>query len=362
MAPIAGTPARPARPSIPVVDRGRGARLGTLRMAAIGLVVLVHTTAGPDAPAFAAASEAERLFAAVAFRLATALAVPIFLLLAFMSLHPRTSGQRDTSAIIASRFRRLAPAYLFWTVVYGALKIASGGGHGPERIAEYVLLGASAAHMYFLPLLLALTALLPLWLALARRPWLGLAACVALPLGASYALDLSGTTGPWSQAALGLLGSAVYALAALTLVEWWGAWEPPERWRRPTLVLASGLALVAGAALTGQAVAEAAAAASLPAPLLVRVARVAFPIAVTCALLSSRARLPPQTIGLGPLVFGVYLVHPFVAKLALAPLTRIPLLAAHQVALGPLVAPIVLAASLCLVLLLMGTPLRRVLA
>jgi len=356
-----GTPARPARPPPPAVDRTRPARLATLRVAAIGLVVLVHTSTGPGYPAFRAAGEAERLFSGVTFRLASALAVPLFLLLSFMSLHPRTSGRPRASEVVAGRFRRILPTYLFWTAIYGVLKIAAGGGHGPERLAEYVLLGASAAHMYFLPLLLVLTALLPVWLLLARRPWLAVLAGASLPLGASYAADALHLAGPWAQAGLGFLGNGVYAVAGLALVEGWGGWEPPDRWRRPTLLVAAGVTLVAGAALTGHAVAEAGAAAPLPAAFLVRMARVALPIAVTCALLSARARLPAWTIGVAPLVFGVYLVHPFVAKLALAPLARIPALAAHAVVVGPLLAPVVLAASVWLVLALMGTPLRRVL-
>ncbi len=346
-----------------VASRSRATRLAAVRIAAIGLVVLVHTSTGPADPAFAEAGGASRALADVAYRVGLALAVPTFLLLAFMALHPRLAGARDYRRLVGSRCVRLLPTYLFWTAAYAALKVAAGAARlTPRTLLEYVVLGKSAAHLYYLPLLLGLTALVPAWLALARRPALAAAACALLPLGASYAVEWLEPSGAWAQAALGLAGNAVYAIAGLALVERWGGWEPPPERRALTSAGCLAAALLCGSIVAAHAFAEAGAGAVLLASALTRVARVGFPIASVAAVLSSRLRFPEWTVGLAPLAFGVYLVHPLVAKPLHLLVARVPALADSQLLLGPPMALLALAASFGLVVALMDTRLRRVLA
>lgn len=349
--------------SAAAVIPGRAERLASLRLGAISLVVLIHTSVGPANPAFAEASEGARALSAVGYRLASCLAVPVFLLVAFMGMHPRTGGARTYRKTLATRCLRLAAPFLFWTAVYGGVKLASGSvALTPRLLAEYLVLGGAAAHLYFLPLLAALTALLPLWLAIARRPAMAVATCLALPVAASYAVEALRPDDPWRQAAFGLLGTACYAVAGLALVERWRGWEPPTPYRALLAWAAAALALLAAGVLAGHALEEARASAALSPALAARTARVVFPLATAVALLASRLRPPAWTVGVAPLAFGVYLVHPFLAKGAVLATRHVDLLRGSDLLLGPALGLGVLAASTTLVLWLMGTPLRRVLA
>jgi hypothetical protein len=114
--------------------------------------------------------------------------------------------------------------------------------------------------------------------------------------------------------------------------------------------------------LAGHALEEARASAALSPPLAARVARVVLPLATSAALLASRLRPPAWTVGVAPLAFGVYLVHPFLAKGAVLATRHVEFLRGSDLLLGPALGLGVLGASTALVLWLMGTPLRRVLA
>lgn len=342
-------------------SRARTSRLDALRVGAAGLVVFIHASAGPASLSQDSAEPLTRALAGSAFRLASSLAVPTFLLLAFLQIAPALGARTDLRRV-AQRCARIVPVYLFWTALYAAMKLASGGAHAtPSVVAQYVLLGSSAAHLYFLPLLLVLTALAPLWIALARRPVLGAAAAIALPLGSSYLSGVAGE-GVWIQSLLGMTGNAVYAIAGAALALRWRGGEPAPERRRLVFAVSFGVALAAGAIVAAHGAAEGLAAASLPAPLAARAARVAFPVATLCAVLSSRVRLPGWTATLAPLTFGIYLVHPLVLVPIRMLEARVGHLASHDVLLALPNALLGFAAAALAVLVLLDTRLRRVLA
>jgi surface polysaccharide O-acyltransferase-like enzyme len=351
--------------TVTVTDRAvtsaRVTRTNFLRGGGIALVVFIHASSGPEALDVAALTPSVRVAAGVAVRLATSLAVPIFLLLAFMQLHPTLAGRQDLRRL-ARRCARILPVYLFWTAVYAVLKLTVGGVRPTAGlIAEYVFLGKAAAHLYFLPLLVVLTASLPIWLWIARRRYLAIAAAAALPLGTSYLDGLPGLS-VWAHSLLGILGNSVYAIAALAIVERWGGWEPAGASRRRTLLLFSAAALASGIVLAAHGAAEGLSASPLSASWLVRAARVAFPISTACAVLASRAHLPEWTAPLAPLTLGIYVVHPLLLQPLRMLEARVPLLGGHSSLLAVPNSIVVLAATVAIVLTLMNTRLRKVLA
>jgi peptidoglycan/LPS O-acetylase OafA/YrhL len=342
-------------------SRARASRLDALRVGAAGLVVFIHASAGPATLSAESATPLSRALAGSAFRLASSLAVPTFLLLAFLQLAPALGARTDLRRV-AQRCLRIVPVYLFWTALYAAMKLASGEARAtPSVVAQYVLLGSSAAHLYFLPLLLVLTALAPAWIWLARRPALGAAAAIALPVGASYLAGAAGT-GVWAHSLLGMAGNAAYAIAGATLALRGRGGEPAPERRRLVFAISFGAALAAGAIVAAHGAAEGLAAAALPATLASRVARVAFPIATLCAVLSSQVRLPGWTATLAPLTFGIYLVHPLVLVPIRMLEARVGHLASHDVLLALPNALLGFAAAGLAVLVLFDTRLRRVLA
>lgn len=355
-------PAREAVAAAPaaLLARARHGRLAAVRLGATFLVVLIHVTGGPDRPALGPGAQAPSLANLVVNRLGSSLAVPTFLLLAFMSLHPRLAGERGWARRLRARCVQLAPAYLFWVAVYGAARVVLGGERlTPGTAARYLLLGDAAAHLYFVPLLVALTLLAPAWLWLVRRPALGLAAALALPLGSAALAGAAASAGPLATALDGVAGNACYAIAGLALVEAFGGWEPAPARSAAVFPAALAAALLAAAVVTGHAVAQLTAGAVVP-PAAATLARVVLPVAALTAVLSSGARVPGWAAGLAPLTFGVYLVHPLLLKPLRALEGRVPALTGHELAFAVPNALLVAIGSFWVVLLLADTRLRRV--
>jgi peptidoglycan/LPS O-acetylase OafA/YrhL len=87
-------------------------------------------------------------------------AVPCFVLMAaYLSCH---SVQKGRPRFMPQRVRRLAPAFLAWTVVYLAARIAHGGIGVPSfsDVTTDLFFGAGALHLYFVPMILYYSAMI----------------------------------------------------------------------------------------------------------------------------------------------------------------------------------------------------------
>ena len=334
------------------------ARDARTRLVAAGFVVLVHTAYPPGAPALADAAPGTRAALAAAFTLVVAFPVHTFVLLAFLSLRPRVEAGLPASRLVALSARRLVPAHLFWVAVFlGVRALLERALPTPGGVVEGVVLGTAAAHLYFTPMLLVLTACAPLLVPLARSLPRALAAGLALA-GLAIALHLAlGRDTPWHAAPAGYLGMVPYALAGLALGRAW-AGNAPAPVKAGTVALVAGVAaLVAGALLVHAALA--AEGAPLPLTPGVWVGRLVFALAIPVLVLTVSAPLPGWALRLAPLSLGVYFVHPLVIKAVQLAEARVPALDGLQVALVLPNALLALVLSLGLVAALARTPLRR---
>lgn len=204
-----------------------------MRLVAASCVVLVHAAYPPGSRSLDAAPAAARTLEGLLFRTAVSWPVNAFVLLAFLGMASRLAVGAPGRKLLRTALRRLVPAHLFWVAAFlGARAVQERRLPDPWEVAKGVLLGTAAAHLYFVPLLLALMATA---LALRRVGGsalaAGLLAAAAAAVSASLELTLSRDT-EWVRTLLGYLGFVPYALAGLALGRWWGGVAPgPERAR-----------------------------------------------------------------------------------------------------------------------------------
>jgi len=107
-------------------------------------------------------------------------AVPCFVLMAaFLSARELDAGKTGV-AFLKHRFARLLPAFLAWTSIYVFARWAGGSIHpSVTDWIEYLFLGASALHLYFIPMILYFGAVLVLVMHAGRHRGLALLAALA---------------------------------------------------------------------------------------------------------------------------------------------------------------------------------------
>ncbi len=344
-------------------EEARAEGIDRVRVVAAFAVVVCHAAYSPTTPVFAAAPPEARLVEGILAQLAVSFPVNAFTLVSFLLLEPSArAGTRSWGGLLRRRIVRLAPAYLFWSAFYAAIRVALGGRPSAADALRMLLLGTAAAHLYYVPLLVAITAAYPAALWLSRRPALGVAAALALAFGSARLALAVGQRSPWILAALGICGVAGYAVIGFALSRAWGGSEPPLAARR-RLAAVGMVLVVAGAALVARHSALEAAAGRLVEHDVARWAGgVACSLGVPIVLLAAPLRVPRALQVLAPLSFGIYLVHPVFVKLLQVAESR--LAAAHGAEMLLIVpnAVLALAASALLVSLGLRSPLRRVLA
>lgn len=351
----------PPEPTPAAAARGRSlteqiALDARARVIAAAAVVLVHAAYPPGHPAMAALPAPAGPLATWAFTLVVTFPVNAFVLLAFAGLAVRLDAGARPGRLLAMVARRMLPVHLFWTAVYLALRAAAAGAPpSPSAVLEGIVLGTAAAHLYFMPVLLALTAAAPLLGWLARTGRRAVAGGAALALAAIGLHALLRGHGPWARAAVGLLGLAPFALAGLALARRWGGVAPPPERRRRILRRAGALAWLAAGALLVPAFAGRVGSGAV----IAWAAGIVYAVAVPVALLALPGRVPPRVLRLAACSLGVYLVHPiFIQALRLAE-ARIPALASAPLWLVLPNAALAAALSVAAVLALGRTPLRR---
>jgi hypothetical protein len=259
--------------------------------------------------------------------------------------------------------RRLVPAHLFWAVAFLATRaLATHQLPSPRTVVEGIVLGKAAAHLYFTPQLIALTASAPLWLRFARTPVRALAAgvglgAVDLALATSWLPRLDGVGAAWGGALVGFLGLAPFALGGLALGRAWRGIAPAGD-AAEKVRLYAGVVAAASAVLLVWAALEAGGDV-LPPGLPIWAANNGCAVAVPLLLLAWRGRIPPAVLRLAPLTLGVYLVHPFFVQALRAGEGRVPGLAGHEALLILPNAAVAILGSFAVVRLLARTPLRR---
>ncbi|MGC4000433.1 MAG: acyltransferase family protein [Anaeromyxobacter sp.] len=355
---------RVARPEAALGAGERIWRDARTRLLAAAGVVLVHSAYPPGHAVLAALPPGSRLLASAGFQLLVSVPVNAFVLLAFLSLGPRVAAGVPTRQLLRTAARRLVPAHLAWVTAFLALRaLAEHALPGPRAVVEGVVLGTAASHLYFTPLLLALTAFAP---ALSRR----LPGPATLALGAAAAALASlglhlwlGRDDAWRAAASGIIGYVPFALAGLWLHRSWGGVAPPPARARRVAAVAGAVALLSAALLVHAAVN---AAGGLPVRSPISwLAGLGFGLSVPILLLclpsrpwAGRARLAR----LAGLTLGVYFVHPIFVQLLRR--AEAAFAADPALALGLVLPNAALAAALSLgtVMLLARSPLRKMVA
>jgi hypothetical protein len=329
-----------------------------LRLLAASAVVLVHSAYPPGHAVLAGLGPGARTVEAVLFRLAVSFPVNAFILLAFMSLAPRLQAGRSALQLLRGPARRLVPIQIFWSLAFlAAHAAASRDLPGPGTVLRGVVLGQAAAHLYFIPQLLALMAAAPLFFRLSQTPLVALASGAALSAASAGLYLAVGGANTWIHAISGLLGFGPFAIAGLAMARAWGGVAPgPER-SRGVIRVGIALAMVSGLVLV-QTILEARGG---PTRFSAHgwLANIGFALAVPVLLLAWRARLPPKLLRLAPYTLGVYLIHPFFIQGLRAAESQLHWLSGGEVALILPNAVLAGAMSLGAVVLLARSPLRR---
>jgi hypothetical protein len=281
-----------------------------LRIAAASGVVLVHSAYPPGDPVLSRAPPDVATWEALLFRVVVSVPVNAFVLLAFLGMSTRMSAGAPQGRLLRTSAQRLVPAHGFWVLAFLAARAAQTGQlPSPRAVAEGLLLGTAAAHLYFTPLLLALMAVAP---AIARRAGspgrIGMAAA-ALAVVTALLEQTVGRDGLVLRTSLGILGYVPFALAGLALGSWWGGTAPgPERARlvAPIAGAAAGASAAAilwlGAASGGAAVTPS---------LALWLAGNGLGLGVPVLLLCAGGRPSLRIARLAALSMGVYFIHPF---------------------------------------------------
>ncbi len=312
--------------------------LDALRLTAGLSMVLLHATSDPHGQPFPDATAAERagpvLLRMFVYIARTELFIIIALYVLLLALEERPRSYFETAR---TQFRRLMLPYAFWSVFFVVWQTgkASSFGYLNSYLSELfslkgalavILLGKSYFHMHFLPTLLPLVLLYPLYRSAIAAPWAGLLLIPALL--AKWELDnllwAGSADAPWFPFALRAVKILTYAgygfaaAALLALLRPRGH-QAPRSWVAPLAF--------AGAMLLGVKLVEAIhiintgrwnfdyqagfwANFLMPAVLFLLVA--ALPV-----------RWPQWVSRAGKFGFGIYLVHPVFLTLAEIGLARL---------------------------------------
>jgi hypothetical protein len=321
-------------------------------------VVFVHSAYAPGHPAMMGMSPGVQLAESIVFTLAVGFPVHAFILLSFLHLGPRLQAGVPAGELLRAAARRLLPAHFFWVTMFlGTRALVERSVPGPSEMLTGYVLGTAAAHLYFTPLLLALTALAPLLYRGARAPFTAVLTGGALALGsiALYGLVAPGTE--WLTPVVGLMSTSTIAVAGLALAERWGGSAPPSQ-SAPAILWVAGAGLLASAGVLVQAAAQSG---WQPVPFGAGVwlGRLGYSLAVPVLLVAMGGPVPAWVIRLAPYTLGVYFVHPFFTKALQTLEAQVPALAGMEAVLIAPNAVIGIALSLGAVVLLARTPMRR---
>lgn len=300
--------------------------LDALRAAGAVAVISIHATVEPGQTAWPALGAPDRFANHLAdslsrFAVAGFVAASFFLLA--RSLDRRPEPYR---AVARARAARLIPAYLFWSalfmVVQGLRNWRKGGfawTGDPLAWARALLLGVepNMFHLWFIPMLFALTLAYPVPRALARRSGVAAILAAAAFLAAWRALVVAAP--PWvhdSRAGdFWWRGAAVVGYASYATLGW-AAYRAlaagiPERTRR-ALLLFGALAIGASLAVfVRDAATQSRSATEIPADLLSFAALYTYPAGVFALFVFGvRADIPRPLARLAEASFGIYLAHP----------------------------------------------------
>jgi peptidoglycan/LPS O-acetylase OafA/YrhL len=306
--------------------------LDALRAAAAVAVVSIHTTLGPENASFWPALSFRDRFAnhfadsLSRFAVAAFVATSFFLLARSLEGRPAPYGE-----VVRKRARRILPAYLFWSVLYMLVQgLRQGGvragfswmGRWDLWLKALVLgIPPNMYHLWFLPLLLALTLAFPLARALGRGP---VAIVAALGLLAAWrvliahppaALVGSRFEDFWWR------GAAVVGYAAFATLGW-AAHGALRRGVSPggrAALCAAGLAAIIWSVcvFAGEAARQAGTVAGAPEGPLYFWALYAYPAGLFALFAFGWTRRPPgpRVVRLAERSFGVYLAHPLALML-----------------------------------------------
>jgi surface polysaccharide O-acyltransferase-like enzyme len=313
--------------------------LDTLKVCAILGVIGIHVTADSAGLPYSSFAPEDRLGPALGRAVATYFNYPVFFITSLFLLAGSSRYEHGYAAVTKARLKRLVPPYLAWSVFYLAFRNVKAISFGyqdyywqelttPISWLQYGLIGGAQYHLHFLPTLMALTLLYPLYKSASRWPILGLALVGSLFLWPSmdsfvYAqlgqrpdlipIALSGTK-LIAFSGYGFLGFALYAIHR----------DMRERdgssgisWLRWLLgVLAVFIATAAGFVLYGDAVSTARAGQWLARDFTGHLAYYLAPISIVLGFIAARnVHLGSLWTRLGSHAFGVYLFHPVVLDL-----------------------------------------------
>lgn len=359
MAVLAEAARARARAELPLPLSEQISRDARTRLLAAAAVILVHAAYPPGHAALAALPPGGQRAASLAFALVVAFPVNTFVLLSFLGLARRLEAGAAPGQLLRATARRLVPAHLFWTAVYlGARAAATRTLPAPRAVIEAVALGTGAAHLYFTPLLLALTAAAPVLWWLARRPAAAVAGAAAIAVAAVALRVVLGTGTPWARALPGVLGFGPFAVAGLALARAWRGTAPPAARRRRVLSVSAAAGVLAAVSLA-VALARAGFVQGLAPHPAAWVGGNVYALAVPLALLAIGGAASRTTVRLASWSLGIYFVHPLFVQALRVTEARIPALAGAEV---PLVLPnagLAAVLSVAAVALLVRTPLRR---
>lgn len=152
--PSAASPARDA-----YWDAARGI--------AIIAVIWIHSSGGQG---YAHTNAAWNFYYWVAVRQFLNFPVALFLFLAGMFVNP--AKMAPSGPWMRSRALRLLVPYLVWSTAFGGIGVLAAGGIGSLwALLVRIALGLTAAHLYFIVVLVQLTVITPLLVRVATTPW-----------------------------------------------------------------------------------------------------------------------------------------------------------------------------------------------
>jgi surface polysaccharide O-acyltransferase-like enzyme len=326
------------------------------RLIAASAVVLVHSAYPPGHPALAPLSADAYRAQSLAFSLLVAFPVNTFVMLSFLNLAPRVEAGVPGRTLLRTAAHRLVRAHVFWVCVYLSVKaLAFHRWPSWRDVVEGVVLGTAAAHLYFTPLLLALTATAPLLFRLARTPRTAIPVAGAVGLCAlGLELTLSRPSA-WSHAFIGFVGYLPIAVAGLALGRWWRGVAPAPDRTRTVVRVAVPLVLLSAAGLVHRSFFGYTEPASRFAAWL---AANGYALGVPMLLLARRAG-GTWVVRLAPLTLGVYFVHPIFIQGLRVLEARFPALHGSEAALSLPNAALAIPLSFGAVALIARSPLRR---
>ena len=305
--------------------------MNALKILSILGVIGIHVTADSSGLPYASYPASQRLAPSLARALSEIFNYPVFLIASLFLLAlrlDRAPRQRSYSAVIRSRLKRLLPPFLLWSLVFLAVrnvKAISFGYHdyyleelaAPISWLRYLFLGGAQYHLHFIPILMALYLLYPVYNVAIRKPALGAFALLTLGLWPSadqiiYSSMATSAALPFALTATKVAAFTGYGFVAFSLYGWYRRGASPSRRPLITAVL-TVLIMTAGALVTQHSVATAREGAWLARDLATHLAHYSLPIgAVIVFLFARKVTWPESTAHLASLTFGVYLFHPIV--------------------------------------------------